>query len=157
MGPIGGGEPPSDPVPEFPNVVPLDGMTATATSQQLGYEASKALDGDCSTMWHTAWSPYDPPPQSITLDLGAGYDTIALVYQPRQDGTKNGIVTGYDIAVSADGESYTPVASGTWPGADATTWAEWPATPARYVRLTARNGVGGYVSAAELRVAYDSG
>jgi Glycosyl hydrolase family 59/F5/8 type C domain len=154
MDPIGSGEPPTDPVPEFPHVVPVGDMTATATSQQPGYEAAKAIDNDCSTMWHTSWSPYQPPPQSITLDLAAAYDTIALVYQPRQDGTKNGIVTGYEIAVSSDGQSYTPVASGAWPGDDDTVFARWAPTAARYVRLTAQGGVGGYVSAAELRVAH---
>jgi hypothetical protein len=154
MTPLGAGEPPPDPVPEFPNVVPQGDMTASATSHQPGFEATKAIDGDCSTMWHTSWSPYQPPPQSVTLDLGATYDTIALVYQPRQDGTKNGIVTGYEIAVSADGQSFTPVASGAWPGDPATTFAQWPATSARYVRLTAQSGVAGFASAAELRVAY---
>ncbi|HYJ69242.1 MAG TPA: discoidin domain-containing protein [Nocardioidaceae bacterium] len=155
MTPLGAGEPPTDPVPEFPHTVPLGDLSASATSQQPGYEATKAIDGDCSTMWHTSWSPYEPPPQSITLDLGAAYETIALVYQPRQDGTNNGIVTGYELAVSSDGESFTPVASGSWPGDPATTWAQWPAASGRYVRLTAQDGVGGYVSAAELRIAYD--
>lgn len=152
---LGEGEPPSDPGPAFPHLVPQSQMTATATSQQPGYEAGKAIDGNCGTMWHQSWSPYTPPPQSITLDLGQAYDTIGLVYQPRQDGNSNGIITDYEVAVSSDGTSFTPVASGTWAGNATTKTAEWSATSARYVRLTANAGVNGHMSAAELNVAYN--
>jgi hypothetical protein len=100
---LGEAEPPTDPEPSFPHLVPQSAMTATATSQQPGYEAARAIDGNCATMWHQSWSPYTPPPQSVTLDLGADYDTLALVYQPRQDGNANGILTGYEIALSVDG------------------------------------------------------
>jgi hypothetical protein len=129
-------------------------MTATATSQQPGYEAGKAIDGSCATMWHSAWSPYQAPPQSVTLDLGATYDTTALIYTPRQDGNSNGVVTGYEIAVSADGQTFTPVAEGSWAGDDRVKYDEWAPTEARYVRFTAARGVNGYVAAAELDVAY---
>jgi hypothetical protein len=151
---LGAGEPPSGPGPTFPHLVLQEEMTASATSQQPGYEAAKAIDGNCATMWHESWSPYTPPPQSVTLDLGANYDTIALLYQPRQDGNPNGIVTDYDVAVSSDGESFTLVATGTWAGDDTTKVAEWDAAPARYVRLTARAGVNGHLSAAEIRIAH---
>lgn len=151
---LGEGEPPANPVPRFPHLVPPSTMTATATSQQAGYDAGKAIDGDCATMWHQSWSPYTPPPQSITLDLGATYDTLALLYQPRQDGNANGIVTDYTIAVSTDGSTFTTVAEATWAGDDTTKVAEWDATRARYVRLTARAGVNGHVSAAEIAIAH---
>ncbi|MEQ7124467.1 discoidin domain-containing protein [Actinopolymorpha sp. B11F2] len=152
--PLGEGEPPTDPDPTYPHLVPQSQMTATATSQQPGYEAGNAIDGNCGTMWHESWSPYTPPPQSLTLDLGGTYDTTAVVYQPRQDGNVNGVVTDYEVAVSADGETFTPVADGTWAGDATTKTAEWSATSARYVRLTARNGVNGHISAAEVNIAH---
>ncbi|HEY6737450.1 MAG TPA: discoidin domain-containing protein, partial [Actinopolymorphaceae bacterium] len=73
---------------------------------------------------------------------------------PRQDGTRNGIVTEYEISVSVDGETFTPVASGTWAADEALEYAEWDATRARYVRLRALAGFNGHVSAAELNVAH---
>ncbi|MEQ4302968.1 discoidin domain-containing protein [Plantactinospora sp. B6F1] len=151
---LGAGEPPTDPGPSFPHLVPQSAMTATATSQQPGYEAGRAIDGNCATMWHESWSPYTPPPQSVTLDLGADYDTLALVYQPRQDGNANGIVTEYEIALSTDGSAFTTVAEGTWAGDDTTKVAGWEATRTRYVRLTAQAGVSGHVSAAEINIAH---
>jgi O-glycosyl hydrolase len=152
--PLGEGEPPTDPGPAYPHLVPQSQMTATATSQQPGYEAGKAIDGNCGTMWHQSFSPYTPPPQSLTLDLGGTYDTLALVYQPRQDGNVNGVIVDYEIAVSADGETFTAAADGTWAGNATTKTAEWPVTSARYVRLTARNGVNGHLSAAEVDIAH---
>ncbi|MBO0829086.1 MAG: discoidin domain-containing protein, partial [Streptosporangiales bacterium] len=150
---LGAGTPPSQPPADYPHLVPSGDMSATATSQQPGYEAGKAIDGNCSTMWHTSWSPYQPPPQSITLDLGSSYPTSALVYLPRQDGNRNGVVGHYDIAVSADGRTFTDVAAGDWPTTDEVKHADWDPTAARYVRLTG-TGANGYVSAAELSVAY---
>lgn len=151
---LGHGTATPDPEPEFPHLVPQTEMAATATSEQAGYEAAKAIDGNCGTMWHQSWSPYTPPPQSITLDLGDTYDTTALTYQPRQDGNGNGVVVGYEIAVSADGESFTDVAAGEWAGDATTKYDEWAATPARYVRLTALEGVNGHLSAAEINIAH---
>ncbi|HZC27988.1 MAG TPA: discoidin domain-containing protein, partial [Actinopolymorphaceae bacterium] len=151
---LGEGTPPDTQVPHFDNVVPQQQMQATATSQQPGYEAPHAIDGNCGTLWHTAWSPYAPPPQSITLDLGQGYQTTGLLYQPRQDGNPNGIVTDYQVLASADGVTYSEVASGSWPADAATKVATWPATAARFVRLVGVNGSGGYVSAAEINVGF---
>lgn len=144
----------TDPAPEFPAVVPQAEMRATATSQQAGYEAARAIDGDCSTMWHQSFNPYEPPPQSITLDLGDAYDTTALIYQPRQDGNRNGVIVDYEVEVSVDGETFTAVAAGEWAADSDTKLAEWMATEARYVRLTAIGGFNNHVSAAELNIAH---
>lgn len=151
---LGVGTPPDDEVPRFPHVVPQSQMTASATSQQPGYEAGKAIDGNCGTMWHQSWSPYTPPPQSLTLDLGKDYQTIALQYQPRQDGNPNGVITSYAIEVSQNGTTFTQVAAGTWAGDGTTKTVEWPATAARHVRLVAKAGGNGHVSAAELTIAH---
>lgn len=152
---LGQGAPPVGEVPHFDNVVPYGKVTATATSQQPGYEARFASDGNCGTLWHTAWSPYAPPPQSLTLDLGKSYQASGILVQPRQDGNTNGMVTDYRILVSEDGTNFTEVTSDSWPVDDTTKVARWPATVARYVRLYAVNGSGGYVSAAEVSIGYD--
>ena len=151
---LGKGTPPDDEDPEFEHVVPQEQITATATSQQPNYEAARAVDGNCGSLWHTSWTPPEPPPHAITLDLGDDYQTTGLLYQPRQDGNLNGMATRYQILLSSDGASFTPVAEGTWPATGATKVATWPATAGRYVRLVALEGSGGFVSAAELNVGF---
>ncbi|MFC0540268.1 discoidin domain-containing protein [Kutzneria chonburiensis] len=140
-------------LPLYVGMVPQSAMTATADSaQEPGYEAKSAIDGDRTTMWHSAWSPYQPPPHELTQDLGGGYQVTGLRYVPRQDGNPNGIVTSYAVEVSMDGTTFTPVATGSWAADDSTKSAVFPARAARYVRLRALAGVNGYTAAAEINV-----
>ncbi|MDQ6423637.1 discoidin domain-containing protein [Paenibacillus sp. LHD-117] len=135
--------------------IPQSQMTATATSQQGGYEASKAIDGNNATFWHNQWSPATTLPQSITLNLGGSYNVTKLRYLPRQDGNPNGNITNYTIYVSTNGTTFTQVASGTWPdGWDFTEKSVTiTGTGVSYVRLTATAGYGGaYAGAAEINI-----
>ncbi|MGL5379714.1 sialidase domain-containing protein [Clostridium sp.] len=84
------------------------GMTATATAFQPGEDASKVLDGNTSTMWHTPWSGSAVLPQSITINLGGSYTISSLKVTPRQSGD-NGKIQDYEIYAGD-----TLVASGTW-------------------------------------------
>jgi putative alpha-1,2-mannosidase len=140
---------------QFAHVIPQSQMTATATSHQPGYEPANAIDGNCATFWHTEYSPVHAyPPQSITLNLGGSYDVSGLTYIPRQDGNKNGNITGYNVYVSTDGQTFTEVASGTWSSAPSAKSAAWTPVPARYLRLEATSGYNGFVNADEINVAY---
>jgi F5/8 type C domain-containing protein len=123
------------------------------TSFHPGFEPEKAIDGDIATFWHSEYSPPTPLPQSLTLNLGEQRQVSELTYQPRFDGNLNGTITAYNVSVSADGESFTQVASGTWaPDARLKTAAFAPVA-ARYVRLEATAGHNGdYASAAEVAV-----
>jgi len=71
-------------------------MTATATSSQPGEEASKAIDGNLNSMWHTPWSGSATLPQSITVNLGGSYNVSSLKVTPRQAGD-NGKIQEYEI------------------------------------------------------------
>jgi hypothetical protein len=146
----GGGGLPS----QFDNLVPQSQMTATATSYHPGYQPSYAVDGDCSTFWHVEWSPPNPLPQSITVDLGGSYSTDGVTYLPRQDGNHNGNITGYNVYTSTDGQNFSKVTSGTWTSDSSLKWVTWAPTTARYIRLEATSGFNGYASAAELNVGY---
>src|SRR5690606_38125468 len=109
--------------------------------------------GDPTTFWHTSPATTDPLPASLTLDLGAEHRVNGLGYLPRQDGNPNGTITGYDVAVSRDGETFeTVVDSGPWPAEATRKSVTWEATPARYVRLEPTEGVAGVASAADLVV-----
>jgi hypothetical protein len=144
-------------VPVLLGVIPQDQMTATADSYQANYaswccEPHFAIDGDPTTLWHSQFSPYQPLPHWITLDLGGSYNVTGLQYLPRQDGNYNGNITSYTISVSTDGTNFTQVATGTWADDPTLKSATFPARTARYIRLTALAGHNGYASAAEINV-----
>jgi hypothetical protein len=142
------------------NLIPQAQITASATSQAIGYEASRAVDGNINTLWHTDYicspgcQPAVPLPQSITLNLGGTYNISKLHYLPRQDGAGNGTITGYNIYVSPDGTNFTLVANGTW--ADDPTEKITLITPTSgsYVRLEALEGRAGYASASEINIEF---
>ncbi|GHI85649.1 endo-alpha-N-acetylgalactosaminidase family protein [Streptomyces xanthophaeus] len=151
LGPGGGGE----------LLVPQGQMTVKAVdSQETAAEngsAANVLDGDPSTIWHTAWYTSTAPlPHEITLDLGAPYNVSALHYLPRQT-QSNGRIAGYQVFTSADGTAWTTAAaSGTFTDTTAQQTASFPARTARYVRLRATSEVTGnpWTSVAELNVAH---
>lgn len=140
------------PVVPGPNDIPQSQMTATATSQHSDNEASKALDGDSSSIWHTEWSPMANLPQSVTINLGGTYSIAKLRYLPRQDSSSNGVITGYTISTSTDGITFTNAVSGTWADDKTVKNTSFPAVSAKYVKLTATSGHGGYASVAELNI-----
>jgi hypothetical protein len=133
-------------------------MTATATSQHSGCEASKAIDGNVNTMWHTPFNPYwfyvplVSLPQSIMLNLGGTYSVTALHYLPRQDGYLNGAISSYRIYVSTDGSNFTLIKAGNWVDDQTEKAATFAPTRASYIRLEAAAGHNGYACAAELNV-----
>jgi hypothetical protein len=44
----------------------------TADSEQPGYEAGKAIDGDVQTLWRTSWEREAPGfPHELTIELDA--------------------------------------------------------------------------------------
>lgn len=134
--------------------IPQSNMTAKATSQETVAEnspASKAIDGNTGSMWHTAYTNRELP-QSITIDLGSEYNINKFSYLPRQAGGENGRITSYKLYVSTDGENYNHVSTGTWDNNPNEKIIDFEATKARYVKLRAISAVNNYVSAAEINV-----
>lgn len=76
-------------------------------------------------------------------------------YQPRLDGAPTGTVTSYQVEVSTDGGTFTPIMSGSWPDDSSLKSVSFAATTAEFVRLVADAGDGGYASAAEVQLAQD--
>lgn len=130
-------------------------MSASATSEHpnIGSEglASMAIDNNTGTWWHTNWSNPVSLPQSITLDLHEIKTIGKYTYLPRSGGG-NGTISKYTLETSTDGVNYTKVAEGTWEVNALEKTVEFAPTHARYIRLTALQGVGGFASAAELNV-----
>jgi hypothetical protein len=152
------------PTGSAPETLPRSRMTATATSVQPGpyehhfFKAQWALDGRPETQWMSRLDGTPHLPESITIDLGSGLHHVGgLVYKPPIGSTQvpySGIITGYTIAVSRDGKTYTDVASGRWTTDIATKVVRWAdaAAAARYVRLMATDADGGVAGASEIDV-----
>lgn len=88
------------------------------------------------------------------MDLGSAYHVTGLDYQTRTDFKPDGIVTGYSIYVSVDGETFNRIADGTWAHDYAPKTVDFDAQDIRYVKLEATQGSGNVASAAEIKVRY---
>ncbi len=120
--------------------------------------ATRAIDGDSSTFWHTRWNEDLTLPHFITVDMGKPHRIGGFTYLPRQDGNSNGTVENYCFETSMDGTDWTTnIASGNFanirnnPSLQQVTFAP---VNARFFRFTALREVGGngWTSAAEISV-----
>jgi endo-alpha-N-acetylgalactosaminidase len=128
-------------------------------SQELVGEngaATNALDGNPATIWHTEWSQRTAPlPHTLVLDLGGRYQVDGWRYLPRQNGSPNGTIAGYQVYVSDDGTTWgTAVAAGTLAANTSEKTVRFTAKPGRFVRLVAVSEINGqpWTSAAELNI-----
>ena len=131
-------------------LIPQGQMTATSTNNESGQDASKVIDGNTSTLWHTDWNGVTMP-QSITLDLGGKYEINKFTVLPRQSGD-NGKIKKYEVQVSTDGQNFTKVAEGNWDDTSDLKVVKFDAVEATHVRLVALETVGAYASVAEINV-----
>jgi len=128
-----------------------------ADSEQEGYAAEKAIDGDAATMWHTAWGDLAPGfPHALVIEFDAPRTLTGFTALPRQDGNPNGWIKDYAFHVSPDGQTWgQPVAKGTFANDDKLKTVTFGRpVKARSVRLVALSGhaEGPWASLAELDV-----
>ena len=128
-------------------------------SEEGGFEAYRAMDGNPSTMWHTEFSNFSPPPpHELLIDLGGVYEISGFAYLPRTGGGSNGTIANYEFYVSQSDkgkEKGKPVAKGGFKKQNAENLVTLK-TPAkgRYVRLRALSEIKAqaWTSVAELRI-----
>ena len=78
-------------------------VSVFSNSENPGYEAYKAFDGDANSMWHTEFSAGSPKfPHELIVDMKNEYTINGFTYLPRTDGPWNGTVANYEIFVSND-------------------------------------------------------
>ena len=78
--------------------------SAKADSEQAGYEAALAVDGDEETFWHTAWEPESAAlPHELVVDLGRTVNVTGFTALPRQDGNANGRIDAFALYLRQDG------------------------------------------------------
>ncbi len=133
-------------------------VAADSVSEFNGKLPENAIDGEPATHWHTEWKQNKPDhPHSIVIDMGEVRTIGGFVYVPRQDDSKNGIITKYQFFVSGTAEELgSPVKAGTFGTFGAShdpkvVTFDQPVT-GRYLKLKslASAGHGNYASAAEL-------
>lgn len=94
-----------------------------ADSSEAQQPPENVLDGDASTIWHTAWREgVDPLPHRLSVQVSETPVEIARVrLQPRSDSHGSGRIGDYEIRASQDPEcaddAYAEVASGSFGGA----------------------------------------
>jgi galactose oxidase len=142
---------------DFPWARPLSrsGWTASANSFQTGFEPSRAIDGNASTLWQTVNSPStNPLPHQLTIDLQRANVLTGFSYQPRTGSVTTGIIRQHALHVSDDGTTWRLVAEGLYLSDNSVKYSFFTATVARYIRLTALSEVNGnqWASAAEVQV-----
>lgn len=145
--------------PDEEREIPLGSMTATAGSAQGGEDASKAIDDNTGTIWHTSWNGTTADKLYLTLDLGGTYMVDGFRYLPRQTGD-NGKIREYQILVSTNGQNFNVVAQGSWDKGIDWKKVKFESVAATHVRLvgltTETDGSGKlFASAAEVRVIGD--
>lgn len=81
-------------------ITPRTGWTVTADNFQPGNEATKVLDGNTESIWHTQYSPTNAAlPHAITIDMKKIINVNGLTYLPRQDASLNGNIGQHKIEV----------------------------------------------------------
>jgi len=144
--------------PELPDAPPTGVMVdprelhVSASTEQLGFEASKVFDHDPHTFWHSAFDESGAPPQSLTVDLGRPRLVAGVRYVGQFVGRvyeEPGHVAGIDryvVSVSRDGLQFVRAGSGRLARSRRPQWiaVSTPAgAPVRYLRLT---GVAGFMN-----------
>ena len=115
-----------------PSYVPLPQSAMSvveADSAEEGSPAQNVLDGDTSTIWHTAWKDeVDELPHQLSVQVSETPVEVARVrLDPRKDSNGSGRIGDYEVHTSTDPEcaenAYTLAAEGSFDGslADATT------------------------------------
>jgi alpha-L-fucosidase len=120
-------------------------ITATASAQAPGWEASKLVDGDYYTGY---WDNNTTIPVSVTLDLGRARRVAYLAVnqrewsstQPRRSfghPEDSARIKGYAVDVSTDGINWsTVIACATMPSARGVQFIDLAVQRARFIRLT---------------------
>jgi beta-glucosidase len=127
-------------------VLPRTGWTATAAPSSASDVPARMLDGDTATRWSSGVPMANG--NTVTLDLAAARTFSKVIMDSAASASD--YARGYQIAVSANGTSWTTVGTGT--GTAALVSATIPVQTARYLRITQTGSASYWWSIAELNL-----
>ncbi len=119
----------------------VDSQETTQVSFAGTGHATRAIDGNIYTMWHTRYkTAQPPPPHELRIDLGAVRTLAGFRHLPGQDANQNNRIAEFEFYVSLDGTTWgSPVATGRFPNTQEETEVLFPPVNGRFVRLRALN------------------
>ncbi|MFD2114349.1 discoidin domain-containing protein [Paenibacillus yanchengensis] len=110
-------------------------MKASADTQNLGYRAENAIDGDSTTMWHSSWEGQVlPHPHAITIDFERELLLDKISILPRQD-KNSGRITSGEIYIGNDPDNLEFVKAFTDNSSADAVIVELPYTRGRYLKI----------------------
>jgi hypothetical protein len=127
-----------------------DIASVEADSEEAGYPAKNAIDGDPKTIWHTPYQGNVPKfPHELRVQFSGAVELSGLRYLPRQD-VANGFVADYEVYAGKDGKDGRdrkdwgkPIAQGTFkPGQTAQEIRFEKPVRAKWLRFVAKTGQG---------------
>lgn len=136
--------------------IPVEVIYCSSEMVDDGAQASKLVDGDINTIWHTVYGrTVNVYPHWVDFDCGEEKLIKGFTYLPRQQGT-NGDIKDYKLQLSADGKTWgEPVAQGAFEHSkrEQRVMLQTPQR-ARYIRFTAVSSQDGqsFASGAEFGV-----
>jgi beta-glucosidase len=114
-----------------PTVLPRTGWVASASVSSTTDVPSRMLDGNTATRWSTGTPMVNG--QTVTVDMGSAHSIVEITMDSA--GSVNDYAHGYQVNLSTDGVNWgSPVATGA--GTNALVTVTFPATNARYIRVT---------------------
>ncbi|GHE49778.1 TIM-barrel domain-containing protein [Sphingobacterium griseoflavum] len=123
----------------------------TSVANQGGNGINKLFNYDEGDMWHTKWGE-TAVPFDMTLDLKSVNQLDRLVYLPRTDGA-NGIMMKGSVRYSNDGNTWTEAGTFDWKrDAETKVFSFNEHVPARFIKISVTEAVGGFGSGRELYV-----
>jgi hexosaminidase len=141
--------------PDMSRVIPHSSLRATASSEQGSGpdgDISKAFDGDATTYWHSRYSPKDPAPFEIVVQLEHPETLDTVSFLPRQ-GNNNGAIQAADLFLLNGEGSWDKIASYSGGGDETSVQGiSFPPRKTRAVKLVIRQGVAGFGTLAELNL-----
>ena len=129
--------------------------SATASSAESGNDASKAIDGDKSTIWHSTWSSATQFPVTFTITLSEETHVDYVRYIPRQDGSNgNWDVVYVAYCPTTTGNDFSTIGQFTLNGVSSQSdlWLTDDGVTCGQIKFTIESGSGRFASAAEIEV-----
>ena len=131
-------DPDNKPTVTFEPILEIPAVVSFVSSEERGNGESAAnlLDGDPSTIWHSVYGvTVANYPHRLEFDYTDTLTAKGFTWQHRQNGT-NGDVKDFSVEASTDGQTWTPVMTGTFTTAKTPQAIMFPApVKARFIRL----------------------
>lgn len=89
-------------------------VLAYSSAQSDNESASKSIDGNINTIWHTTYTTNSDLNRFIAYEFNKPVLLTSIDYTPRQTGNFNGVFTKCSVYTSKDGTNWTKAGTATW-------------------------------------------